>query len=1635
MLNFSLYESGDKESERMKRRQKRFLALLGTLSLSAGMCAPYTSYMGMQVQAAERLENGESGSEAPKMRETLNFNNDWGFFRGDLEGAEAVSFDDSGFVDVTIPHTMRLEKKHNNTTNGVYKGVGWYRRYFTLDESYKNKKLQLEFEGVMTDSDIYLNGEKIYTRNGGYVGFTVDITDKVKFGEENVLAVRVSNADNPDTPPGKPDSRLDFHYYGGIYRDVTLEVSEKTYVTDELEANEVAGGGVFITYPEVTEENAKVHVKTQVENDNDTAKKVYTKQILKDENGQEVASVSSEEQEIASGKAVHFEQDLLVDNPNLWSVDSPYLYQLVTEVYEDGVKVDEVENHAGIRTIEYKPDGFYLNGERIYLRGANRHQSFQNVGDAVPNSMQYRDAVIMKENGFNAVRATHYPQDPAFLDACDELGLLVIECQPGWQNFTNSDAFYNNTIRDTREMIRRDRNRPSVVLWETSLNETGYSEQWAKDATGAAHEEYPGDQLFTAADYGYHGNLYDVCYKVQDTQWSDNPAEWVDYDPNKPFFTREWGDYEGSSKALRKNGEEALNTQVRTRQKYLNGNGYSDWGGLDASDRIGGYFLWSWNDYTRGSTTETLGSGTVDIDRYEKNCYYWLQSMQPADNPVYGPMVYISSDYTENSSLTIPVFSNCDSVKLYQNGTLVQEITREEAGKNVPNIMKKGGSPIFEFKLNEFSAGTLKAEGIVDGAVVTEYEVKTPKEPVALELEVRDRGVEPVADGSDLIPVHIKAVDKNGTVVPDFDGTVHMEVTGNGTLVGDNIPRIKVEDQKLEKGIGFAFVKASDLAGDVTITASADGMEDGVKTVTTKESSDKFVPSGEDRGWADGEDVLEEPTLENIAVDKPVKASSEQGGNEAANLVDDDEGTRWCASGGGFPQWVEVDLQQATALAGFQMLWENSSASYQYTIDVSDDGVHWDTVVDKTDNTAVNTGMETQMAKAAGRFVRLNITGCDNGWASLFEFRVVPDRDADPVAPGEEIGDDKIEKFVASEGSVEGRGPELVRDGETNIGTGWLSPAPKKFPQTLEMHFTESQTLLGSAIWWEKDSTKITYDIQVLKDGEWTTVMENLEETWHDEEPETFAEIQDNVTALRVVIKDKAPADADLGMAEWKVYGQTYEEPDPEPTKEFEYASDLAWESAHSDYGEVKKDGAAYGGKLILNTEEGPKTFDKGLGADTNSEVVYNVEGKNYYKFESYIGINKNAGKQGGEAIFKVYVDDELKYTSPVKMRDDNCEFISVEIPENAKKVKLEAIWSGNTENPEARYNTHVDWADAKFFIKQEQEESADKLNLQALIKYTEDQIASEAYEHVLPVVKERIESSLAEAKRVNEAKDATQEQVDAAYEALLEMVHYLGFTGNSESLKVLVDVVKGLNEKLYTPESWNVLKEALAKAEDVLADKNALQEELDTAKAELQKAMDNLVEVSVDKSDLQELVNEAKKYEDKLDEYTKATADIFTDALNHAKEILAKEDATEEEVKAAHTALQNAIFGLRLIPSKDKLDELIKEAEQTDFTMYTAESANAVKSALRQAKAVFADENATEKEIAKAEEDLKAAMDGLKLVSNDGNSAGTDNNGDKTSDDTNKKSAKTGDDGNVTIPVTTGLLALLGILFSRKKK
>ena len=279
-----------------------------------------------------------------------------------------------------------------------------------------------------------------------------------------------------------------------------------------------------------------------------------------------------------------------------------------------------------------------------------------------------------------------------------------------------------------------------------------------------------------------------------------------------------------------------------------------------------------------------------------------------------------------------------------------------------------------------------------------------------------------------------------------------------------------------------------------------------------------------------------------------------------------------------------------------------------------------------------------------------------------------------------------------------------------------------------------------------------------------------------------------------------------------------------------------------------------------------------------------------------------------------------------------------------------------------------------------------DKTDLDALITYAKEQQKTEAYLHVVPVVKEKFEAALEEAEAVNADAEATQEAVDTAYDKLLNMVQHLAFTGNTDSLKVLVDVANGLNEEVYTSDTWKVFAEALKAAEKVLADANALQEEIDAARESLQTAMDQLVKNPVDKTKLQKLVENAKKYEDSLDEYTPATGEIFQAALDAAREVLDDEKAIQQQVDEAYANLLNSIFGLRMLPDKEELEDLIKDAEtkyEAKLDEYTPATADAFKAALDAAREVLADENATQEQVDEACRNLRNAIFGLRLIPN----------------------------------------------------
>lgn len=939
-----------------------------------------------------------------KARTVLNMNTSWAFHRGDIERGESLSLDDSGWIAATLPHIMQLEKKHCGG-DIIYDGIGWYRRSFKVLPQYKGKKITLSFEGVMNACEIFINEKKIAVRHGGYIGFVEDISPYIRWDSDNLLAVRVSAEYDPLTPPGKPQGRMDFYYYSGIYRDVEMVVIDPLHITYALAEDEVAGGGVFISYPVVNKEEAVVHVRTHIRNEGNKLRKARLRTRLIDEKGKEVAQQVTPVK-IAGGAAYHIEQELVVTNPALWHPYAPHLYTLKSEVIDSKQIVDCHTETVGIRTIAYTRDGgFSINGESLYLRGANRHQAFANIGDAASNSMQERDVIDLKRSGCNAVRAAHYPHDPAFLAACDKYGLLVVECIPGWQYYTGDSTFIARLCEVGKKMVRRDRNHPSVILWETALNESRYPAEIARRLHAIAHAEYPGDQMYTAGDY--FGNTdrvdcFDVFYKQVSRFPKDGDVMSNYLDDQiavKPLFTREWGDGVGQKPrvSLMENEEEQLK-QCNERFGQLNGQGYFDWCMLDANPRMGGHFLWSYNDYARGAEQETMFCGMADINRYPKFSYYMMQSMRNKDisqSGLYeGPMVFIASHNADSrhtaSTTAITVFSNCDEVRLFRNNYLIGTQTRRERAPFYQSIVNKGGSPSYVFNAGTYEAGELTAQGIVDGRVVVTHTVRTPEVPHHLEIMLKEDGIRPMADGSDMIPVYFKVCDRNGTLVNRSDISIRITVSGAGVLIGDGIERIAVNPQTVEGGIGYALIRTTRRPGRILVSVSADGLQGDSKEIMTETYVGEFVPEGEHAPYEGHEEdgaVVKSTTWQNLLRTRlPLKISkvettTEQKKYEAAHIVDGDDSSWWIAADAS-PQVVLLGLEQAEDVFAVRIRFQKDSSAYTHKVEASMDGTNWETLYEREctgwDFKPVSIGRKL-------KYMRITIDKSSEGVAGLAE--------------------------------------------------------------------------------------------------------------------------------------------------------------------------------------------------------------------------------------------------------------------------------------------------------------------------------------------------------------------------------------------------------------------------------------------------------------------------------------------------------------------------------------------------------------------------------------------------------------------------------------------------------------------------
>lgn len=762
-------------------------------------------------------------------RTVKDFNVGWRFYKGNIENAEKINFPDNNWEVVNLPHSVELVPfEASGSVN--YQGPAWYRKKITLNNDYKGKDVTLHFEGVMGRSVYYINGRKVKEQFGGFLPVTLNLTEAgVKPGEEALIAVYADNSDDPIYPPGKPQYVMDFCYFGGIYRDCWLIATNPVHITDPNVVNVEAGGGVFVSYDNVSEKQADVTIKTHLQNNRKTPVSVKVQQSLYNKAGRKVAQ-KSQMLKLAASSAGTVGQRFVVSNPDLWHPDSPDRYRLETIITENGKVIDGMEHKIGIRSVAIKgADGLYLNGKPFEdkLMGANRHQDYAYIGNAVPNNLHWMDVKKLRDLGFRIIRSAHYPQDPAFMDACDELGMFIIVATPGWQFWNSDPVFEERVLSDIRNMVRRDRNHPSVFLWEPILNETSFPETFAKKAYDATHAEYPYAGCYTACDDHSKGaDFFDVIYCA--------PKD-ADYYKSlgKSCFTREFGDHvddwnshNSYSRAAREWGESA---QIRQASHYAK----KDYSGSLAMDdfykaekaHIGGT-LWHSFDHQRGYHPDPFWGGLMDASRLPKYSYFMMMSQRDPhlklDQADSGPMVYIANAMTPFSPEDIVVYTNCDSVRLIVNerDTLMQAPELSERGIKHPPVVFKNAYSFLDVRALHRSKKQdqcrLQAYGYLNGEVVASAEVRPSKRKENIVLSV-EQGIAPVANGSDIVQIVASVTDKDGNIKRLTQENIVFEVEGEGEIVGS--PSIGVNPTPTRWGQAVVLVRTTHKPGKIKVKA------------------------------------------------------------------------------------------------------------------------------------------------------------------------------------------------------------------------------------------------------------------------------------------------------------------------------------------------------------------------------------------------------------------------------------------------------------------------------------------------------------------------------------------------------------------------------------------------------------------------------------------------------------------------------------------------------------------------------------------------------------------------------------------------------------------------------------------------
>ena len=711
--------------------------------------------------------------------------------RGWLYGGRAVpgctdpGFDDSGFERVTIPHANRTFPWHG-FDDEEYQFVSVYRRHFTLPELPDKRRVFVDFEGVMTAASVTLNGETLGEHRGGYTPFSFEISGRVRWGEDNVLAVEVDSTEREDIPPF--GGNVDYLTFGGIYRGVALRTVPDTFIEN-----------VFAKPADVLGEDRRVEVRCFLKGrDAPRAPSRLTAELR--DGARTVASVSREVKPGDGDSA----WDLILDEigpVELWDTENPKLYDVVVRLQQGGERPDEYVARVGFREARFTPEGFYLNGNHLKLRGLNRHQTYPYVGGAMPARVQRRDALILKnELKCNVVRTSHYPQSRHFLDCCDEVGLLVFEEIPGWQHIGDG-GWKDLACRDVEAMIRRDWNRPSIILWGVRINESQDDHDFYERTNRIAHELDDSRQTSGVRYFFDSEKLEDVF------GMNDFDPDFIAPPRHPLYLNTEFAGHTFPTKPI-DNAERTQEHALRHARVHEM---------LGADDRFAGGIGWCAFDYNThanfGSGDRVCYHGVSDIFRIAKPAAGFYRSQcDPQEEIVLEPGFHWSvgdqSDYGGHGEGAI--FSNCDRLVVYVAGERLAEL--------FPDRQRFGNLAHPPFFFSELSGtapwrrgwGELRIEGYLGDEMAVSRTLSSKGADGRFGVEPDD--TELLGDGIDATRVVLRVTDEFGAPRPFATGAVTLEIEGPGEIVGEN-------PFALFGGVGAVWVRTTEAEGTIVLRA------------------------------------------------------------------------------------------------------------------------------------------------------------------------------------------------------------------------------------------------------------------------------------------------------------------------------------------------------------------------------------------------------------------------------------------------------------------------------------------------------------------------------------------------------------------------------------------------------------------------------------------------------------------------------------------------------------------------------------------------------------------------------------------------------------------------------------------------